>query len=75
MSDHAGGEIAAAIGKKRHRGVVVAEIGVAHKRAMLFVEDVVDAAVELVLVVRLDAGEYVIVCGRRIGQRIMLQYL
>ena len=75
MSDHAGGEVAAAIGKKRHGVIVIAEIRVAYKRAMFFVEDVVHAAVKLVLIVRLDAGEYEVVCRGRIGRRIMLQYL
>src|ERR1035441_7205591 len=75
MPGNAGGEVAAAIGKKRHRGVVVAEIGVARKRAMLFVEHVVDAAVELILVVGLDPGEYIVVRRGGIGQRVMLQYL
>src|ERR1035441_4252665 len=75
MPGNAGGEVAAAIGKERHRGVVVAEIGVAHKRAMLFGEHVIDATVKLVLVVWLDPGEYIVVCRGGIGRRIMLQYL
>src|ERR1035441_34026 len=75
MPGNAGGEVAAAIGKKRHRGVVVTEIGVARKGAMLFVEHVVDAAVELILVVRLDPGEYIVVRRGGIGRRIVLQYL
>src|ERR1039458_3922795 len=75
MSDNTGGKIAAAIGKKRHGVIVIAEIRVAYKRAVFLVEDVIHAAVKLVLIVRLDAGEYEVVCRGRIRRRIMLQYL
>ncbi len=75
MSGNAAGEIAAAIGKKWHRVVVVAEIRIAYKRAVFLVEDVIHAAVKLVLLVRLYAGEYEVVCRGCIGRRIMLQHL
>ena len=48
-------QIAAAIRKKRHRVIVVAKIGVTDESAMLFGEDVVDAAVKLILAVRFYA--------------------
>ena len=50
-----GRKSAAAIGQGRHGIVVVAQVRVAPEDAMLLVEDVIDAAVELILVVRFDA--------------------
>ena len=60
-------------GQGRHRSIVVAQIGVAHEGAVLLVEDVVDAAVELILAVGFDAGAHIVVRARRVGQRIVLQ--
>ena len=75
MTGDAGGQITASFREKGHGIVVVMRIRVTHKSAVIFREDVIDAAIELVLVIRLDGGADIVVGAGRVGKRIVLQNL